>query len=76
MFAPAKTPPAIVTKLAAELIKAMDTHEVKQLMLITGAETSPQATDEFAAFRPGGPGQVGEACQGAGESCRSKAGML
>jgi tripartite-type tricarboxylate transporter receptor subunit TctC len=50
VFAPVKTPAPIVAKLSADLEKAMETHEVKQLMFITGAETASQGPAEFAAF--------------------------
>lgn len=50
VFAPAKTPAAIVTRLSTDLQHALETHEVKQLMLITGAETAGQGPGEFAAF--------------------------
>lgn len=50
MFAPAGTPRAVVEKLGSELIRIVRMPEVSGGLQASGAEPSPQAADEFAAF--------------------------
>jgi len=50
LLAPANTPPAIVARLSADANRALAEHEVKQLMLITGAEPAGDTPEQFAAF--------------------------
>ena len=47
---PAKTPPAIVAKLHAEIIKALQAPEVRDLVAKQGATVQPESPAEFAAF--------------------------
>jgi tripartite-type tricarboxylate transporter receptor subunit TctC len=45
-FAPPKTPPAVVSKLHAELTRAIRSDEVQQRLLILGLDTAPEMTPE------------------------------
>jgi tripartite-type tricarboxylate transporter receptor subunit TctC len=47
---PAKTPQAIVNKLHAGIIKALQTPEVRDLLAKQGATVQPESPAEFAAF--------------------------
>jgi tripartite-type tricarboxylate transporter receptor subunit TctC len=48
--APKATPPAIVNRLSAELIKAMQTPELKERLAADGSEPVGSAPQQFAAF--------------------------
>jgi tripartite-type tricarboxylate transporter receptor subunit TctC len=50
MFAPAGTPRAITDKLAVEVMRIVRLPEVRERLQAQGAEPSPLAGDEFAAF--------------------------
>lgn len=50
MFAPAGTPRAVVEKLSSELVRIVRMPEVSGALQASGAEPSPLAPDEFAAF--------------------------
>jgi tripartite-type tricarboxylate transporter receptor subunit TctC len=50
LFAPAKTPPAIVTRIHAEVVKALASSEMKERLAAEGAEVVGSAPTEFAAF--------------------------
>jgi tripartite-type tricarboxylate transporter receptor subunit TctC len=50
LLAPAKTPAAIVAKLSADANKALGEHDVKQQMMILGAEPSGDTPSQFARF--------------------------
>jgi tripartite-type tricarboxylate transporter receptor subunit TctC len=50
LFAPAKTPAAVVAKLNAELRKIIDDPEVKTKIAATGFEAFSSSTDELDAF--------------------------
>ena len=50
LLAPAKTPPAIVARLSTDANKVLAEAEVKQKMLILGAEPSGDTPREFARF--------------------------
>lgn len=47
---PARVPAAIVSKLHAEIIKALQTPEVRDLIAKQGALVRPESPSEFAAF--------------------------
>ncbi len=47
---PAKTPAAIVTRLHAEIVKALQVPEVRDLIAKQGATVRPESPAEFAAF--------------------------
>ena len=50
IFAPARTPPDIVSKLNAEIVRILNTVEMKERLLALGAEPAGNRPDEFAAF--------------------------
>lgn len=45
---PKGTPPAIIHKLNAAIVKVLGTAEVRELFLAQGAEASPTTPEEFA----------------------------
>ena len=48
VLAPARTPPAVVSRLNAELAKALHSPDVRERMLKFGAEPSPTTPEQFA----------------------------
>jgi tripartite-type tricarboxylate transporter receptor subunit TctC len=50
LFAPANTPRAMVDRLNGDMLKIVRTPDVKEKLNAAGAEPSPLATEEFAAF--------------------------
>jgi tripartite-type tricarboxylate transporter receptor subunit TctC len=50
MFAPAKTPPAVVARLNAETVKALNNPAVIARLGKFGAEPMPMSLKEFDAF--------------------------
>ena len=50
LFAPAKTPAAIVSKVSADTAKALALDDAKKRMIEAGAEPAPMAPDAFKAF--------------------------
>ena len=50
LFAPARTPPAVVTRLNAELRKIIDDPEVKAKIAATGFEAFSSSTEELDTF--------------------------
>jgi tripartite-type tricarboxylate transporter receptor subunit TctC len=50
IFAPAGTPPDIVARLNAETVRILNTREMKERLLVLGAEPAGNKPDEFAAF--------------------------
>jgi len=50
MFAPAKTPRAIVTKINRDVVAALRLPEAKSMLLAQGAEAVPTTPEEFDAF--------------------------
>ncbi len=51
IFAPAKTPPAIVAKINRDAVAALQSPEAKALLLQQGAETIAMTPAEFGAFQ-------------------------
>ena len=49
-YAPAKTPKDIVLRLHREIVKALGTAEVKELLAKQGVEAAPSTPEELAAF--------------------------
>src|SRR5215813_9345455 len=49
-FAPRATPSEVQTRLNAEINKILNEPEIKQKLLEQGADVSPMAVDQFAAF--------------------------
>ena len=50
VLAPAGTPPAVVAKLNAEIIKAMKLPEVKEALKTAGADAYPMSPTEFSKW--------------------------
>jgi tripartite-type tricarboxylate transporter receptor subunit TctC len=50
LFAPAKTPREIVTRVSAEIAKVMQSPDIRDRMLAQGAELVGNSPDEFGKF--------------------------
>ncbi len=50
LFAPAKTPKAIVTKLNQEIVRVLELKETRELLLKQGAEAAPTSPEAFGAY--------------------------
>lgn len=50
LFAPAKTPKSIITKINRDVVAALKTPELREGLLAQGAEASPMTPEEFGAF--------------------------
>ena len=50
VFAPAATPPAIVKRLNAEIVKIINMPDVKEKLIALGAEPVGNTSEEFAAL--------------------------
>ena len=50
LFAPKGTPMAIVQKLNAAVVKALDDPQVNARLVAQGAEPVPMSVDEFSRF--------------------------
>jgi len=50
IFAPAGTPPEIVAKLNAEVVRLLHTAEMRERLALLGAEPIGNKPEEFAAF--------------------------
>ena len=50
IMAPAKTPPDIVRKLNAEIVKILGSEDMREKLKVQGAEPAPTSPEEFAAF--------------------------
>jgi tripartite-type tricarboxylate transporter receptor subunit TctC len=50
LFAPAKTPKAVVAKLNQEMVRVLGQKDVQELLLKQGAETAPTSPEEFGAY--------------------------
>ncbi len=50
LLAPAGTPPEVIAKWNAAVVKALNSPDVREKMLAQGAEPSPTTPAEFAAF--------------------------
>jgi tripartite-type tricarboxylate transporter receptor subunit TctC len=50
LFAPARTPPAIVAKLNAEVVRALELPDVKELLARQSAEAAPTTPEDFGAY--------------------------
>ena len=49
-MAPAQTPPAVITKIHADVVKAMAFPDVRERMLLQAAEPVGSTPQEYAAF--------------------------
>jgi tripartite-type tricarboxylate transporter receptor subunit TctC len=68
MFAPAATPPAIVTQLNAVIVKALNDPDVKKKISEQGAEPHPEKPAEFAAFIQAETAKWGKVVKASGAS--------
>ena len=50
LFAPAGTPPAIVSRLNAEVTRALNAPDVRSKFLDLGAEPSPMTVPQFTSW--------------------------
>lgn len=50
MFAPAKTPRAIITKIHAEVVKALNSPDVRDKLVAMGSDPVASTPEEFAAY--------------------------
>jgi tripartite-type tricarboxylate transporter receptor subunit TctC len=50
LFAPARTPEAIINKLNKEVVSMLGTHETQQALLSRGAEPVPTTPQQFSSF--------------------------
>ncbi|HKA44807.1 MAG TPA: tripartite tricarboxylate transporter substrate-binding protein, partial [Burkholderiales bacterium] len=50
ILAPAATPPAVITRLNSELVKALTSADLKKRLLDAGVEPLTSTPEEFAAF--------------------------
>jgi tripartite-type tricarboxylate transporter receptor subunit TctC len=68
MFAPAATPPAIVSQLNAVIVKALNDPDVKKKISEQGAEPHPEKPAEFAAFIQAETAKWGKVVKASGAS--------
>ena len=66
LFAPAKTPPAIIARLNREAVRALQSAEVTALFLQAGIEAAPGSPDELTAMMKAEIANVGRALKAAG----------
>jgi tripartite-type tricarboxylate transporter receptor subunit TctC len=50
VFAPAGTPPSVVARLNAEIVKIINLPDVKEKLLVLGAEPVGNSSEEFTIF--------------------------
>lgn len=50
LFAPAKTPRHIIARVNKEVAEALNTQQVKDVLLAQGAEVAPTSPEEFGAY--------------------------
>jgi tripartite-type tricarboxylate transporter receptor subunit TctC len=50
LFAPAKTPSVIITRINRDTVAILQSSEAKDALLAQGAETTPMTPAEFGAF--------------------------
>ena len=66
MFAPAKTPPAIVNQLQQEIARGINKPEVKELFQNAGVEVVAGTADEFTAVIKSEMARLGKVIKDAG----------
>jgi tripartite-type tricarboxylate transporter receptor subunit TctC len=66
LVAPVKTPNAIITKLNGEVVKALQSNEIKEKLYAMGAEAIGTSPQEFATFMSGQIKIIGKIIQAAG----------
>jgi tripartite-type tricarboxylate transporter receptor subunit TctC len=50
LLAPAGTPPAVIAKWNADVVRILDSPEMRERLLAQGAEPAPTTPAQFAAF--------------------------
>lgn len=50
LFAPAKTPKAIIAKINRDVVEALSAQEAQRTLLAAGAEAVPTSPEEFRRF--------------------------
>ena len=66
LVAPVKTPNAIIAKLNGEVLKALQSNEIKEKLYAMGAEAIGTSPQEFATFMSGQIKIIGKIIQAAG----------
>src|SRR6185295_3190090 len=66
LFAPAKTPRAVVEKLSRELGRVLSQPEVKERVLLRGSVTKPSTPEEFDKFLRAEAAKIGKAIRDGG----------
>ncbi len=66
LFAPARTPAAIVNRLSQEFVRALNRAEVKQRLFISGVETVGSSPEELAATIKSEMARMGKVIKDAG----------
>jgi tripartite-type tricarboxylate transporter receptor subunit TctC len=66
MFAPAKTPPALIARLNREIVQALDKQDVKDLLFRDGTEVVGSSPQAFAAAIKAEMASMGEVIKSAG----------
>ena len=50
IFAPSATPPAVIEKISKEVARILEAPEVREQLLVQGAEAKTSTPDEFTTF--------------------------
>jgi tripartite-type tricarboxylate transporter receptor subunit TctC len=66
MFAPARTPPAIISRLHQEAVRALNSAEVKSRLFNVGVEVVASSPDELAASMKTEMARIGKMIKDAG----------
>ena len=66
LFAPAKTPQSIITKINRDVVASLQSPDAKDALLAQGAETTPTTPAEFGAFVRGEVAKWGKVIKEAG----------
>jgi tripartite-type tricarboxylate transporter receptor subunit TctC len=66
LFAPAKTPPAIIARLNQEVVRYLQSAEVRGLFLQAGIEPAPCTPEELTATMKSEVANIGKALKAAG----------
>ena len=66
LFAPAKTPAAIIQRLNVETVKLMNKPDVKELLLNSGAEVVGSSSDEAESLMKSEIARMGKVIKEAG----------
>jgi len=66
MFAPAKTPPAIIHQLQQEIARGLNKPEIKELFMNAGVEVVASTADEFSTVIKSEMSRLGKVIKEAG----------